>query len=419
MRDIQTPGGSGINSRPIIPAEQAKRYVAPPSQLSQNKREYFQPQKNNSKKFLALGLFLSLLLISVIFFLATFAFDGATITLKPIKKETGLNETYIVSELDRKDLMQTKVQAVTEKITVPKRSVKKVFKKAEGDVFLYNNFSKETQKFVKGTRLATSDGKIFKLTVTVTVPGKNGATASTIKVHVQADTEGVEYNVGPTKFTIPGLKASPKYKDFYAESTTTMKGGTSGNSNEVGDADLQKGIQDMKQKLIVSVQEKVGSDIPEGFNYNKDNLVLVTSKIAKISEDDVTATYEQSATGTTLLFKKEEIVKRILEKQNGNDFSKPMVKVLNTDKLEINVSNAAESLNVNSQITLTITGPAPAVYYPNKQAILEYYAGRNVSDFNDITKKFPFIDSAKRVIYPFWNTRFPSSVAKIKVEFEE
>lgn len=424
MRDIQVPGGGGrgpVNagsSRPIIPVEQAKRYIAPPQPL---KREYFQPKKaSNSKKFLALGLFLSLLIISIIFFLATFAFDGATITIKPlVKKDVGLNESFIVSELDRKDLLLAKDIHVQESITVPKRSMKKVFRKSEGDVTIFNNFSDKSQKFVKGTRLSTTDGKIFRTMSDVTVPGKDGSTPGQVEVHVQADVEGVEYNIGPTKFTIPGLKATPKYKDFYAESSATMKGGASGNSNEVSDADLQKAITDIKTKLVESVQSQIGVDVPEGFTYNKDALILSTGKMVKTGEDDSTATYSQAATGTTLFFKRDEIVKRILEKQFANDSAKPIVEVLDTTKLVIGISNQTEALSSDSPVTLTVTGPAPAVFYPNKQEILEYYAGRPVSEFNDITKHFQFIDSAKRVIYPFWNTRFPSNISKITVEFDK
>ncbi len=431
MRDIQVPGsgnnrgpvgaGNGAGnpaSRPIIPAEQARRYVAPPQPV---KREYFEPKKpNNNKKFLALGLFLSLILISIIFFLATFAFDGATITIKPLtRKDVGLNESYIVSELDRKDLLQTRNIAVSESITIPKRSTKKVFKKAEGDVIIYNNFSKDPQKFVKGTRLATTDGKIFRTVDNLTIPGKTGNTPGQISAHVQADVDGVEYNIGPTKFTIPGLKATPKFKDFYAESSTTMKGGASGNENGVADADLQKAIADIKLKLIESVQEKIGTDAPEGFTFNKDTLVLTTGKMTKTTEDETTATYTQNATGTTLFFKRDEIVRRILEKQFSNETAKPIVKVLDTTNLVIGVSNQNDALREDSQVTLTVTGPAPAVFYPNKQEILEYYAGRPVSEFNDITKKFQFIESAKRVIYPFWNSRFPTNISKINVEFEE
>lgn len=440
MKDIRVPGavpkGPVGAGRQIIPAEQAKDFAPPKSavgaatnrannsanyrpQYANNTREYFQPE-NNSKKYLALGLFLSLLLISIIFFLATFAFDGATITIKPLKKETPISETYIVGEMERSELLQSKQIAVNEEITIPKKTVKKIFRKAEGEVTIYNNFSGQTQKFVKGTRLSTTDNKIFKIDESVTVPGKVGETPGSIKVKVVADQDGQEYNIGPTKFTVPGLKASPKYKDFYAESEKTFKGGASGNIAEVSDVDLQKGINDMKQKLIEGVQEKIDDDVPEGFVFNKDTLVLRTGKFEKIREDENTATYAQTATGTTMFFKREEIVKRILEKQNSNDSAKPIVKVLDSSKFEISVSNQAEAVVAStSQVTLTITGLAPAVFYPNKQQILEYYAGRPVSEFNDIAKKFQFIESAKRVIYPFWNTRFPSNIAKITVEFEE
>lgn len=443
MRDIQIPNGNtGSNrvpvngARQIMPAEQARKYVAAanspltsanrnanvatPSrpQYSNNNREYFQPP-SNSRKYLALGLFLSLLLISIIFFLATFAFDGATITIKPLKKETPISETYIVSEADRKDLLQSREIVIKEEITIPKKTVKKVFRKAEGTVTIYNNFSGSVQKFVKGTRLSTTDGKIFKIQESVTVPGKKGDKPGEISVKVQADQDGVEYNIGPTKFTVPGLKASPKFKDFYAESSTTMKGGASGSVSEVADLDLQNGLDTMKQKLISSVQEKIDDDVPEGFIFNKDTLVLRTSRFEKVAEDDNTATYSQSATGTTLFFKRDEIVRRVLEKQNSNESAKPNVKVLDTSRFDISVSNQAEAISGDSQVTLTLTGVAPAVYYPSKQAILEYYAGRNVSEFNDIAKKFPFIDSAKRVIYPFWNTRFPTNISKITIEFEE
>ena len=440
MKDIQVPGsGNRGPVRPIIPAEQAKKYVAPANsplyaanrnansgnasnnarpQYANNNREYFQPE-NNSRKYLALGLFLSLLLISIIFFLATFAFDGATITIKPLKKETPISETYIVSEIERKDLLQSKIIEVDEEITIPKKTVKKVFRKAEGEVTVYNNFSASSQKFVKGTRLSTTDNKIYKIQETITVPGKSGDNAGSIKVKVVADQDGVEYNIGPTKFTVPGLKASPKFKDFYAESEKTMRGGASGNVAEVSDVELQKGLADMKQKLIGAVQEKIDDDVPESFVYNKDTLVLRTGKFEKVAEDDNTATYHQVATGTTIFFKRDEIVRRVLEKQNSNESAKPIVKVLDTSKFEVSVSNQAEALTSESQVTLTLTGVAPAIYYPNKQQILEYYAGRQVSEFNDIAKKFQFIDSAKRVIYPFWNTRFPSNISKITIDFEE
>jgi hypothetical protein len=425
MRDIQVPGqnqnrgpvNAGNNQPKIFPAEQAKRYVAPPQPV---KREYFEPKKSNNKKYLALGLFLSLLIISIIFFLATFAFDGATITITPqVRKDNAMNDTITISDLDRKDLIITKNLNVAENITVPKRSTKKIYKKAEGDIVISNNFGKDPQKFVRGTRFSTTDGKIFKLADSVTVPGKDGDTPGTISAHVIADQDGVEYNIGPTTFTIPGLKASPKYKAFSAQSSANMTGGASGNLNEVSDADLQKALKDIKDKLVESAQAQVGTNIPDGFTYNKDALAMVVSRMQKTSEDDNTATYTQTATATTVLFKRDDIVKKIMDNQYANSISKPLVKILDSTKLTIGIVNQNQALDPTSPITLTVTGPAPIMLYPNKQEILEYYAGRPVSEFNDITKKFQFVASAKRVIYPFWNTRFPSNISKIEVEFDD
>ena len=426
MRDIQVPSGSGgqrpVNAtgsnngtqRNIMPNEQARRYVAPDP-----RREYFQPKKSNGNKYLAIGLFFSLVVIGLVFFFATFVFDGATLTIKPLKKEIAISETYVVSELDRKDLLKLQNVSDTQEITIRKKVTKKVNRKATGSVTLYNNFSKDAQKFVKGTRLSTTDGKIFKLDSNVIVPGKSGDTPGSIDTTVQADQEGVEYNVGATKFTVPGLKASPKYKFFYAESKDSMSGGIVGNVNEASEADIAQGKDSLKTKISDSLTKKLGDNVPDGFVYNPDMLFTVLGKMQKVREDDETATYGENATGTALYFKRDEIVKKIIDEQNSNSIDKPIVKVLSTKDFTVSVLDPKEVLDESGPLKMVLTGSAPVVFYPNKQAILEYYAGKPVSEFNDIAKKFQFIDSASRVVRPFWNQNFPSNISKIKVNFEE
>ncbi len=429
MRDIQTPnaggtqrlvnatGANGSNTQPprnIVPSDQARKYAVPDP-----RREYFQPKKSNGNKYLAIGLFLSLIIIGIIFFLASFIFDGATLSLKPLKKDIAISETYVVSELDRKDLLQLQNVPDTEEITIRKKVSKKVSRKATGEVTLYNDFSKDEQKFVKGTRLATTDGKIFKLDSNVIVPGKSGETPGSIVTTVQADQEGVEYNVAPTKFVVPGLKASPKYKFFYAESKTAMEGGIVGTVNDASEVDIAKGRDDLKDKVSAALGKKLGSNVPEGFVYNPDMLLTVLGKMQKIREDDETATYGLNATGTALYFKRDEIVKKIIDQQNSNSNSKPIVKILSTKDFTVSVLDQKEVLDETGPLKMVLTGSAPVVFYPDKQAILEYYAGKPVSEFNDIVKKFQFIESASRVVRPFWNTTFPTNISKIKVNFEE
>ena len=81
------------------------------------------------------------------------------------------------------------------------------------------------------TRFATSDGKIFRLASTVTVPGAtvvNGQiTPSTISAPIIADQPGPDYNVGPVaRLTVPGFqKDAARYSGFYGTIASSTSGG--------------------------------------------------------------------------------------------------------------------------------------------------------------------------------------------------
>lgn len=103
--------------------------------------------------------------------------------------------------------------------------------KAGGRIRIYNDFSRDSQPLVATTRFETSDGKIYRLTEGVTVPGvteKDGKRErGMVEATVTADKAGSEYNIAPTRFTIPGLKGGPKYEKFSAESSQAFTGGGS------------------------------------------------------------------------------------------------------------------------------------------------------------------------------------------------
>ncbi len=68
-----------------------------------------------------------------------------------------------------------------------------------GEVTIVNNYSKP-QTLVRTTRLLTPEGKLFRLDKQVVVPAGGQVTAP-----VYADKAGLDYLIGPSKFTIPGL----------------------------------------------------------------------------------------------------------------------------------------------------------------------------------------------------------------------
>jgi hypothetical protein len=171
-----------------------------------------------------------------------------------LKKDLAINETYIITPENRQNMLVAKDIPLSEQVALPKNSVKKVSARAGGEITIYNNFGAQSQKLIKGTRFSTSDGKIFRIQDSVTIPGKSGSSPGSVKARVVADSEGEEYNIGPTRFSIPGFKGSPKYEGFYGESSKNMSGGSSGKSVDVSDLDMEKGKETVREKIKTALE---------------------------------------------------------------------------------------------------------------------------------------------------------------------
>jgi|GEM_PF-753837 len=91
--------------------------------------------------------------------------------------------------------------------------------RAEGTVTLINRMA-SPQPLVATTRLLALDGTLFRMKSGVTIP----ASGNVENVRVAADQPGSSGNIGPTKFTIPGLSKWLQAR-VWAESSTAMSGG--------------------------------------------------------------------------------------------------------------------------------------------------------------------------------------------------
>ena len=80
---------------------------------------------------------------------------------------------------------------------------------------------------------------------------------SSIDVEVVADEPGKEYNIGPTTFSIPGFKGSPKYEGFYGKSTKPMTGGLIHQGKVVSEEDVARAETELKEALLEEAQEEL------------------------------------------------------------------------------------------------------------------------------------------------------------------
>lgn len=128
--------------------------------------------------------------------------------------------------------------------------------RAAGTVTLKNTTG-NAQSLVVNTRLLSAGGVLFRLKKPVTAPAGGEVTAE-----VYADAPGAGGNIGPSRFTIPGLSVSLQDK-IYAESAGDMTGGV----REVGfvaEADVQRILNALREDIVRSAMEVWALELPAG-----------------------------------------------------------------------------------------------------------------------------------------------------------
>ncbi len=196
--------------------------------------------------------------------------------------------------------------------------------KARGTVVIYNNYGPQPQPLVATTRLLTPDGKLFRLVKRVTVPGMKTVDGKTVpgevRAEVIADKPGEEYNIGPSEFTIPGFKGSPKYGKFTAKSDAPMVGGSTkgGTKTVVTEEDLKRAKEEAEQKIKQLLADKLNEQaqregkklLPDAWRLTiETSRTPVTAGVAAKTFD-----YEVKAVAQALLFDPADVEKIVIEK---------------------------------------------------------------------------------------------------------
>jgi hypothetical protein len=141
--------------------------------------------------------------------------------------------------------------------------------KARGIIRVYNNYSTQPQILVAKTRFLSPEGKLFRTTKRIVVPGakyENGKLVPNYtEVEVVAAEPGEEYNIGPTTFSIPGFAGTPKYTGFYGKSLNPMTGGFKKTVKIVTEEDIVKSKNDLKEKAFTKARRELEKQLPPSY----------------------------------------------------------------------------------------------------------------------------------------------------------
>src|SRR3989344_599899 len=286
--------------------------------------------------------------------------------------------------------------------------------RASGKITVYNNYGSAPQKLIANTRFQTSDGKVYRIKGAISVPGMG-----VLEATVYADQAGEEYNIGPSDFTLPGLKGGPRFEKVFAKSKTTMSGGASGNARVVKKEDIDSVRTAVNEKLKNRLTETLSKQKPEGYV-----LVAGAVKIEYIENTENpkvgdsasrSMAFKTKGSVTGYLFKKDVLAKALADNNSGDLKKAPKnepVAVDNVESLDFSLISADTK---NKEITVRLKGNADFVWVVDTAKLLEEIVNYKGKGYTSVFQNYPAIEKAAIVKSPKWWPRFPKDKSKIKI----
>jgi hypothetical protein len=265
---------------------------------------------------------------------------------------------------------------------------------------------------LSGTRVSASNGLIFKLTKTITVPAKPGK----ITVTVVAEQTGSMYNIAPTSFKLVGFKGTAKYDGFSVSSASTFSGGASGLTSVIKEEDRAKALAGAQADLKNTIVSKARLQIPSGYVIFDDGMII--SYLDQINSQTGTAastTITIKASLSAILFNSDKLGE-YLAGQKYPDEQATGVRVANLSSLTFQFLNKDkfDSDKTNS-ISFSLGGDAKLIWPVNISEIRAKLVGTSLGDRDKVFSNYPSISRAEAAIYPPWIRSFPDDAKKVNI----
>ncbi|MFH1129529.1 MAG: hypothetical protein V1686_02220 [Patescibacteria group bacterium] len=374
------------------------------------------------KILISLGILIAVLGLAYVVY---FVLPHAQIVINP-KKESVKFETDIAVN---KDISAINVDQATipgqlfevekmESREFPSTGERDVSEKAKGKITIYNQYSSSPQTLVKTTRLKSTDGKIFRLTATVTIPGaiidEGKIVASSKEVDVEADEAGADFNIGPSDFKIPGFEGTPKYSAFYGKSTQPMTGGAKGKMKVATQDDITGAINIVAVGLKERASQEFRGTIPNDLKLLSDSQSLEVTESsstvkANMPGEKFTVTVKVRAVG--LAFKEQDVL-NLLEKNVADKISENRTLLFSTIKIDYKTSKF-DSKKGSSNLICSVE--ADSVWNFDANQIRKDLIGKTETEARTYLSSLAEIETAKIVLWPFWVKQVPDKEGRIKV----
>ena len=356
-------------------------------------------------------------------FSISFLFEHATVVITPKQIPLAFDDTdSFVAQKDATDASAISYTVMKlsgdESIKIPGTPSASDSIAARGLVVLYNALTTAPYKLIKSTRLSTSDGRVYRISKAVSIPGytMSGSTVvpGSVEVEAVADVPGAAGNLDTSDLTLPAFAGKPQYSKIYGRTKTAMKGGASGASYTVSADAAQLAVSTLKTKLQASLIAKAKVQVPDGYLFYQ-GATLFTSDDSPQTPSSTTSDVPVGLSGTlyAYLIKQDTLVNAIAQKYASQYQGEP-VSVPKLSALTLAPATTIQPTTEDS-FTFTLAGNGNLVWSIDQDAFKKIIAGQKKSSFDSILSSMTSIDKADMVIKPFWKRSFPSDTKRIAV----
>ncbi len=297
---------------------------------------------------------------------------------------------------------------------------KNVVQKAQGEIKIINKGPRIG--LIKNTRFISENGKVFRTMEYVLVPAGKESSPSVVKVKVQAENAGEEYNIPPQKFSVPGLKGTVWENKLYGESEKKFEGGFIGKASVVSSEDLKKAQKEMerlKEKTKEDLKEEIKKEIPKEFPFLLEKISFDEGEIKFSKKEGERAKIfegELKISVSTLSFRKEffdKIIKNLVSLKLKEGFEFEEVKnsrKINFEIKEWNISKKRAIIYFEGEEMIT-----PKI---DEKEIKKFFKGKTKEEIQEIFQKKMKnkIIEMKISLWPFFVKKVPQDEKRIFIK---
>lgn len=365
------------------------------------------------------------LLILIAAFVINVLLGGADITIYPKTREVSVQANFTahtapqVGELGYELLS---LEATGEK-QVQAAGKEEVSEQAQGKIFVYNTGSASPQRLIKNTRFESPDGLIFRIQESIEVPGvttdAEGKTVpGSIAADVFAEGTGEQYNIGPTRFTVPGLEGTDQFDTIYAESKAAFTGGFEGEKYIIDEDEYSTAKQALDMELRDKLLARLNEEKPAGFVIYDNAITFVYDELPATEYGDSLATIKERARLQVPMFEESQFASFLAE-QSIPDYKEQPVTILDPKVLEFSYTDPLQSQKDIAEVgtlEFLLKGTPTIVWTFDEEEVKQDLLGKKKSETANIFKEYSSISNVKAEVRPFWANEFPDNADDIDIE---